>query len=372
MYIPDVETDERVDLREVVRDLVATLSPESKLREVIETDLGHDPDLWRALLDMGLAGLTIPESLGGAEAGVEELAVVFQEMGRALVPAPLFSSTVAATLVEAVGNAQVSSRYLPRIADGTALVAVALFTEGGHWSTEGIASDVMPAGDEWVITGERRLVVDGMAADVLLLPAITDAGIALFAVDLGESGVVKTRLTTLDLTRRVADIAFERVPATLLATGGEAESALASAIRRAILIAVCEQTGVAEKLMSTAVDYATFRYQFGRLIGEFQAIKHKLADMALDLERMKSVQQELVRLTAAGDPEAVLVTHMAKAYCSEALFRIAADTIQTLGGVGYTWDYDAHLYFRRAKSSEMLLGDPEYHREAMLSILERT
>jgi alkylation response protein AidB-like acyl-CoA dehydrogenase len=324
------------------------------------------------LVEMGLVGLTVPESFGGGGAGVAELAVIFQEMGRKLVPTPLFSSAVASALIEGLDDAQASERYLPGIADGSLLPAVALFTEAGQWSTEGIASDATQAGGAWSITGERRFVIDAAAADLLLVPARTPGGVSLFAVDANAAGVTRTRLTTLDLTRRIADVGFDNVPATLIGAEGHAEQAIELTIQRAILVAVCEQTGAAEELMNTAVDYAKFRYQFGRLIGEFQAIKHKLADMALDLERMKSVQQQLVRVTAENGPDVAIVTHLAKAYCSEALFRIAADTIQTLGGVGYTWEYPAHLYFRRAKSSETILGIPESHRESMLNILERT
>ena len=370
MYIADVEIEEHVHLREAIRDLVGTLSSASAVRAAIESELGHDPKVWQAVADMGLVGLTVPEAFGGAGAGVEELAVTFQEVGRKLVPTPLFSSVVAATLIEALDDEEVSSHYLPAIADGSLLVAVALFSSQGEWTTAGLAADVAQDGDTWSITGERTLVIDALAADVVLVPARTANGISIFAVETQHEGVFRTRLTTLDLTRRIGDISFSGASATLLGAEGEAEDALATAIQRAILLAVCEQTGAAEEVMTMAVDYAKFRYQFGRLIGEFQAIKHKLADMTLDLERMKSVQQQLVRMTAVPGSDVTVLTHLAKAYCSEALFLLAADTIQTLGGLGYTWEHDAHLYFRRAKSAEAILGTPESHREAMLVVLE--
>ncbi|MDH6291328.1 acyl-CoA dehydrogenase family protein [Rhodococcus opacus] len=372
MYIADVEIEEHSELREVVRDLVDTLSPMSAVRTAAESESGHDPKMWQALVDMGLVGLTVPEQFGGAGAGVAEQAIAFQELGRRLVPSPLFSSAVASALIEAIGDAQASERYLAKIADGSLVVAVALRSDDGQWSSAGVASDVTQSGDSWSITGSRSFVIDALLADVILVPAKTQSGLSLFAIDTAESGVSREKLTTLDFTRRMGDVAFDNVPAMLLGVEGQAKDAVDEAFRRAILVTVCEQAGAAELLMGMAVDYAKSRYQFGRLIGEFQAIKHKLAEMALDVERMKSVQQHLVRVTAQNSPGRVVLTHLAKAYCSEALFRIAADTIQTLGGLGYTWEHDAHLYFRRAKSAEVLLGTPEIHRELMLGVLENT
>jgi alkylation response protein AidB-like acyl-CoA dehydrogenase len=224
-------------------------------------------------------------------------------------------------------------------------------------------------GGGWTLSGRRSHVLDGCAAGLLLVVVTDDAGPSVFAVRGDAPGLTVTPLTTLDLTRRQAAVQFSGVPATLVGGRGDAGAALRRTLDLAAVALAAEQAGGAGRLLQMSIEYAKDRYQFGRPIGSFQAIKHKLADMALDVERMDSVVRHAATV-ADGDPAALpAVAGIAKVFCSEAYFRVAAENIQVHGGIGFTWEHPAHLYFRRAKSSEFLLGSPSAHRERLLRTL---
>ena len=365
MFIVDIEGEEQQALRSAVRSLTQSRSPESAVRSIIDSGTHYDRGLWNEMATMGLTALTVPEDLGGVGGSVQDQAIVFEELGRALVPSPFLSSVaVAASLIEKLGE-EASKELLPSIADGTMIATAVLETDE---SSGGVAA--LQVGDRWVLSGELRFVVDGSVADLVLVPARTASGVSVFAVETSAEGISRTPLTTLDLTRGQADLAFDGVPARLLGGEGQASPAIECALQRGILALVSEQTGAADHLLDLALDYAKTRFQFGRLIGEFQAIKHKFAEMAFDLERMKSVQAQLARALQDDSNDLPVLAHLAKAFCSEAFFRIAAETIQVHGGIGFTWEHQAHLYFRRAKSTEVLFGGPGHHREAMLRLVE--
>ncbi|HLH46891.1 MAG TPA: acyl-CoA dehydrogenase family protein, partial [Acidimicrobiales bacterium] len=325
--------------------------------------------VWRQMAEqLGLQGLAIPEEHGGSGYTYVELTVVFEEMGRALLAAPYFATVaLAANLLLASDDAQAQADYLPGLAAGTTIGAVALAESSGRWDEEGItlAATAGGSGEGWTLTGEKRYVIDGHLADLVLVAARTPAGVSVFAVDKGAEGLTATSLTTMDQTRKQAQLTFEGTPARLVGEEGRGWAAISTMLDKAVVALAAEQVGGAQKVLEMAVEYAKRRVQFGRPIGSFQAIKHKCADMLLEVESAKSAAYYAGWAAAEDNEELPVVASLAKSYCSEAYFHAAADNIQIHGGIGFTWEHPAHLYFKRAKSSELLFGDPTYHRELL-------
>jgi alkylation response protein AidB-like acyl-CoA dehydrogenase len=358
------------EFRHSLRRFLADKSPAAEVRRLMETGSGYDPQVWKQLADqLGLQGLAIPEEFGGAGATPVELGIAFEEMGRVLLCAPFFSTVgLAAHALLAAGDEQAKREYLPRIADGSLLATVAVTEEDGRWDLAAVRTPAAPDGSAsgaFLLDGTKMFVVDGHSAQVLLVVARTDGGLGLFAVDALDAGVVRTPLQTLDMTRKLARVELRRVPARLVSGPGDATAALSRALDLALVALTAEQVGGAQRCLDMAVDYAKIRMQFGRPIGSFQAIKHKCAEMLLEVESAKSAAYH-----AAGSTpdELPVATAIAKAYCSEAYSHVAAENIQVHGGIGFTWEHDAHLYFRRAKSSQLFLGDEHYHRERFAAL----
>jgi alkylation response protein AidB-like acyl-CoA dehydrogenase len=276
---------------------------------------------------------------------------------------------LAVSALLASGDDERCAELLPRIADGTSIAAVAFTDRRGHWVPSGndVLAQQRSAG--WTITGSRPYVIDGAVADILLVAAATDSGPGLFAVDAASDGFSATPVQTLDMTRRQANVTFNDTEATVIGTIGAADAYLSHALNAALAALAAEQVGGARRLMEMSVEYAQVREQFGRPIGSFQAIKHKCADMLVEVESSTSAAYAACAAIAEGSEETTLLCSLAKAYCSEAYCHVAAENIQVHGGIGFTWEHPAHLYFRRAKSSEMLFGTPAYHRERMLKEL---
>jgi alkylation response protein AidB-like acyl-CoA dehydrogenase len=364
---------EQEEFRHSLRRFLADKSPAAEVRRLMETDAGYDPQVWRQLADqLGLQGLAIPEEFGGTGATAAELGIAFEEMGRALLCAPFFSTVgLAAQALLAAGDDQAKREYLPRIADGSLLATVAVTEPDGRWDlpavrTSAVADGAPPAAPAtFLLDGTKMFVVDGHVAEVLLVVARTDDGLGLFAVDAAAAGVVRSLLPTLDMTRKLARVELSGVPARLVSGPGDATAALSRALDLALVALAAEQVGGAQRCLDMAVDYAKIRMQFGRPIGTFQAIKHKCAEMLIEVESAKSAAYH-----AAGSApdELGVAAAIAKAFCSEAYFHVAAETIQVHGGIGFTWEHDAHLYFRRAKSSQLMLGDEHYHRERFAAL----
>ncbi|MCL2395224.1 MAG: acyl-CoA dehydrogenase, partial [Acidimicrobiaceae bacterium] len=285
------------------------------------------------------------------------------EMGRALLCAPFFSSVgLAANLLLSVDDEAARSDYLPGIAAGDTIATVALAESSGRWDEEGIQLTASPDG---ALTGEKRYVLDGHLADLILVPARTPAGISIFAVERGAAGLTTTSVKTMDETRKQARVSFEATPSRLLGADGAGWPAVSKMLDLAAVALAAEQVGGASRVLEMAVQYAKDRVQFGRPIGSFQAIKHKCADMLVEVESARSALYYAAWAAGAGDAELPAVASLAKSYCSEAYFHAAAQNIQIHGGIGFTWEHPAHLYFKRAKSSELLFGDPAYHRELL-------
>lgn len=340
-------TAEQEDLRRLLRQFFAQHSPSSEVRRLMETEEGFDPEVWKQLSDqIGLVGLAIPENVGGAGYGVVELAVVFEEMGRALACVPYLSTILAAQALVLSGT---GDDLLPSIADGSRTATLALCSAAGSWSLE---STPVRATAEGALNGTAHFVLDGLTADVVLVVANGPDGPALYAV---TEGFDRTSLPTLDMTRKLATLTFSSTPARLLGTVSDWWPHFLDIAR--VLVA-CEQVGGAQWCLDTSVAYATLRYQFNRPIGSFQAIKHKLADMLLDVENARSAAYYAI--FALSDPlsdETATVVPLATAVCAENFRQVAADCIQVHGGIGFTWEHDAHLYYRRSGSSAMQFGD---------------
>jgi alkylation response protein AidB-like acyl-CoA dehydrogenase len=360
-------SEEQEELRRTVRSFLEQKSPESEVRRLMETTEGYDPSVWKQMGEqLGLQGLAIPEEFGGSGYSYVELGVVLEEMGRALLCAPYFSTVVlAANTLLHCGDESAQKEYLPGIASGETIATLAFTEPSGRWDADGIQMTASGSGDSWTLDGEKMFVIDGHTADLLLVAARTGAGISLFAVPADASGVTRTPLSTMDQTRKQAKVEFSGTPARLIGADGAGWDTLDRVLDLAAVGLAAEQVGGAQKCLEMSVEYAKVRVQFGRPIGSFQAIKHKCADMLLEVESAKSAAYYAMWAASELNDELPVVASLAKAYCSDAYFHAAAENIQIHGGIGFTWEHPAHLYFKRAKSSELLLGDPTYHRELL-------
>ncbi|HEC09887.1 MAG TPA: acyl-CoA dehydrogenase [Acidimicrobiales bacterium] len=359
-------TEEQEELRNIVRSFMEDKSPESEVRRLMETDEGYDPAVWAQMAEqLGLQSLIIPEEYGGQGYGWVELIVVLEEMGRALMAAPFFSTVVLAanTLIHS-GNEEAKAKYLPGIASGETIATLALTEANGRWDAEGVTATATPDGDGWRINGEKTYVLDGAIANLIIVAARTDKGIELFTVDGDAAGLSRESLSTMDQTRKQARLTFENTPAEHL-TDTDDFAYLSKILDLAAVGLAAEQVGGAQIVLEMAVQYAKDRVQFGRPIGSFQAIKHKCADMLLEVESAKSAAYYAGWCASEMNDELPSVASLAKAYCSDAYFHCAGENIQIHGGIGFTWEHPAHLYFKRAKSSELMFGDPAYHRELL-------
>ncbi len=360
-------SEEQEELRKVVRDFLNAKSDEPTVRELMDTEAGYDAAVWTQMAEqMGLQGLVVPEEYGGSGYSFVELIVVLEEMGRRLLCAPYFSTVVLAgqTLIHS-GDDAAKQAHLPGIASGETIATLAYTEPNGKWDDSAVTATATKDGDAWKINGEKLYVLDGHTADLIITAARTDAGISLFAVAGDAPGLTRTALSTMDQTRKQARLQYADVPATLIGTDGGGWDVLSKVLDLAAVALAAEQVGGSQEVLESAVQYAKDRVQFGRPIGSFQAIKHKCADMLLEVESAKSAAYYAGWCASELNDELPSVASLAKAYCSEAYFHAAAENIQIHGGIGFTWEHPAHLYFKRAKSSELLFGDPTYHRELL-------
>ena len=353
-------TGEQRDLRDAVRGLLAR--QQNPAPEPGDPGPGYDRALWQRLCgEIGVAGLAIPACYGGAGAGPAETHVVMEELGRALTPSPMLGSAVlAAQALLASGDAAACQRLLPALAGGTAIAALAWTDEAGHWDPRKVA---FAATSDHVLTGEAHYVLDGDVADVLLAAAHTPGGVALFEVDPRHSGVTRHAVAAMDTTRRLASVRLDEAPGLLLGDSAGATGGLALARARdlACVALTAEQVGAAQRALDLTVAYTKVRVQFGRAIGSFQALQHRMADLYVLVESARSLSYAAASAAAEGAPDLGLRAAAAKAYCAEALARVAGQMIQLHGAIGITWEHDAHRYFKRAHGSGQLFGRPAEH-----------
>lgn len=361
-------TEEQDQFREIVARFMVDKSPTMSVRKLMIDETGSDPGVWRQLCEeLGLAGIHIPEKYGGAGFGSVELGVVMEEQGRALLCAPYLASAVmGGYAILLAGSEDQKQRFLPQIADGSLIATLAVSEANGLWTDADIQMEATGDQNGFTLTGKKRFVVDGDKADVFIVVARHGAGRAFFVVNGGSAGMKKARVTAMDPTRKIADIEFKDVPADLLGEGGADQM---EAYYNAVLIAFSnEMIGGAQAMLASTIDYANLRVQFGRSIGSFQAIKHRCADTCQKVELARATVYQAAQVFSDGE-DATAAASMAKACASEAYLHAAKECIQFHGGIGFTWENDTHLWFKRAKSSEVFLGTPQQHRERMLQAM---
>jgi alkylation response protein AidB-like acyl-CoA dehydrogenase len=386
-------TPEQLMLRQMTRELLAGECPPPVVRQLMDDPAGYREETWRQLAELGLLGITIPEAYGGQGLGPVELALVLEEMGRAVYPGPYFASVVlAATALLAGGSEAQRERYLTGIAAGSTKATLALWEGDASWGMRGIGAVARPAapdGAGYVLQGAKRLVPYAHVADVLLVAARTegsegngspggrgldggaDGGVTLFAVERETPGLEVRPLGTIDQTTRVGEVVLRDVEVggdQVVGPVGGASPILEGVLRQAAVGACAEMLGAARKALEMSVEYARSREQFGQPIGSFQAVKHTCAEMLLEVEQAHAATYYAAWALSAGAPDAALAASVAKAYVGGAARKVCGDAIQVHGGIGFTWEFDLHLSFKRAKHLEPLYGDADFHRERALAL----
>ncbi|GAA3973609.1 acyl-CoA dehydrogenase family protein [Actinomadura viridis] len=351
--------------RESLRQFFRSKWPESSVRASMEARTEEEARVWRQLAQqLGVAGLTLPEEVGGSGSTQIEATLVLEEMGRALYGGPYLATVVlAANALVLSGDGTAGKEYLPAIAAGE-ITATLAFAGGGRDRFGAPAPVARRIADGWAVSGTADRVVDGASADLVLVEADTDAGRSLFALR-SEDGLARRQVETMDQTRRLARLEMTGVRARLVGAEGGAADVLGGVRTLAALALAAEAVGGAARCVQETVDYAKVRHQFGRPIGSFQAVKHRCAEMQTRLESATAAVRHGARVAAEGGEDLALLASVVKVHATESYFRTAADAIQIFGGIGFTWEHFAHLHFKRAKSSELMFGSPRDHRRAI-------
>jgi alkylation response protein AidB-like acyl-CoA dehydrogenase len=360
-------TAEQDELRDSVRRFVSDRAPLPRVRELMETEDGLDRAVWdQASSQLGLLGLAIPEEYGGAGFTFSEQAIVLEELGAGLYGGPYLASAVlAATALLASADQDAQRDLLPALASGETIGTLAFTEDDGFWDPAKIRMTAAKAGDGWRLDGHKSFVLDGGSAGLILVLAVADGGLSLLAVNAAAPGLGRTALPTMDQTRKLARLDFDGVPGRLIGAAGDGTAVIDRVLDVAAIALAAEQLGGAQRSLDLTVEYTKVRHQFGRPIGSFQGLKHRMADLLMEVESLRSAVNYAAAAVAAGSAEVPILASLVKAYASETYFHVAAESIQMHGGIGFTWEHDAHLYFKRAKSSELFLGDASYHRERL-------
>lgn len=366
-------TEDQVMLRNLVREFLTEQAPVKQVRDMMDDALGYDTTVYSQL--MGLGVTPFPESYGGGGLGMIEQAIILEEMGRIPYPGPYFASVIlAGSALMHSGDDNARARYLPDIANGDLTATLALIEDAVDWTPAGIGLAVTYDGGDLVLNGIKRFVPFGQSVDVVFVagraPGSSGAdGVSLVAVPRDAAGLTVEPTTMLDMTSKVATLRFDNVhvPAeNLVGAEGGAAAALEETLRAAAIAAAAEMLGASRKSLEMSNDYAKVRKQFGQFIGQFQAVKHKLAEMLELVENSHAAVYYAAWAVDAGAADAALAASVAKATLNESSKRVCGEAIQVHGGIGYTWEYDLHLYWKRAKYLEPLYGDTSYHRERVL------
>jgi alkylation response protein AidB-like acyl-CoA dehydrogenase len=370
-------SEEQEMLRRSAREFLAKECSPKVVRRLMESEDGFDAALWKKIADLGWTALGIPEQYGGVGTFLD-LVVVLEEAGRALLPGPFFSTMGLAVpvLLEAGIEAQ-KKEVLAAIVEGSARATLAFTEPAGRWDADGVALKATQSGGGWRLDGVKTFVPDAHVADYIAIVARTrgdgEEGLTLFLVKGRPEGMTVKPLETMDMTRRWCEVRFDGVQLDADAVMGSPDKAW-PALKRALewaTAALCaEMAGGVQKVLETSTEYAKTRHQFGKPIGIYQAVSHKIADMLVLSESGRSATYYAAWAVEADAPDRSLAASMAKAYVSDAYRKVAGDGIQVHGGIGFTWEHDMHLYFKRAKSSEVTLGDATYHRELVAQALD--
>jgi len=342
-------------LKNNARKFFATECPMAEVRRIMETETAFDAKLWHKMAEQGFLGVIYPEDAGGLGLGMVELAALAEEMGRALVPGPWLSTLLAGAAIDAAG----SKKHLAEIAAGTAKGTLALLESSASWDPHAVK---MPG-----LSGAKMFVTDAGVADFLVVAARKGSDLALYLVDAKDAAI--EAMPAIDLTRRLYKVSFDNARGELLAVGSAALAAIERALDIATVAICAEMTGGMQRTLDLAVEYAKTRKQFGKPIGEFQAVQHQCADMLVWTESSRSAAYGAAWALNEGVPEARTAVSVAKVYASDACREVGNRGVQVQGGMGFTWENDVHLFYRRAKASEICFGDASFHRERLAKLV---
>jgi alkylation response protein AidB-like acyl-CoA dehydrogenase len=360
-------TEEQNLIRATARQFLEERVGLEKVRELMMSETGFDPVIWKEMAELGWTGLAIAEEHGGSGLSAVEVGVLLEEMGRLVTPGPYFASAVmATTTIQEMGSPEQRADLLPGLATGETIVTLAIFEQARSWSPDTATTTVTRSEGGWVLEGEKRSVLNGADAHLLLVTATTEDGVGVFVVDADSDGVDITPEPVLDPTRRQASIRFDSVNLDDASRLGEGDGS--EKLRRVLALATtalaAEQVGGAQRCMEMSVDYAKTRFQFGRPIGSYQAIKHRCANMLMKVEHAKSATYYAARVTDHPG-ELAIAAPLAGSVAAEAYVWVAGENIQVHGGIGFTWEHDAHIYLKRAKASSLLLGGARHQRDLL-------
>ena len=356
---------EQEELQQLARRFFESESSLAQVRAVMESPAGYDTKVWTQLGELGLTGLIVAEEHGGAGATMIEAAVLLREAGRFLLPAPLLAHTVAAAMLGATADTDLAGELLPDIAAGGVIATVAITDDAGRPSLEETGATATLVDGGWRLDGAKGFVLHGTVADLLLVTASTPEGVGLFAVAAGADGLAVSALEALDPTRKLAGVELRGTPGRLVTTD---RPRLEHGLALAAVAVAAEQSGGADAALQLAVEYAKTRVQFDKPIGSFQAVKHLLADVLVEVESARAASDYAAWAAANSPGELPLVASLAKALCSDTYVQAASVNLQVHGGMGFTWEADPHLYLKRAMATKQLFGSPEQHRERIAAL----
>lgn len=374
-------TQEQIALRDSAREFLSERCTSQFVRTMFDDPTGYNKPMWKEMADLGWLGLTFPEENNGLGLGMVELALMLEEIARAAFPGPFFASVLlAGSALKAAGDKTQREKYLNRIASGDLIATMGVLEESTDWTPESIQLTAKPGGGGFVLNGMKRFVPFASAADVMLVPGRTSShadpsnGISLFLVDAKAKGIVVSPMMDFDLTSKAAQVQFNNVVVPEENVVGDLDNAwhiVKGVLQKAAVGASAEMLGCARKCMEMSVEYAKVREAFGQKIGQFQAIKHKLAEMLVEVESSHSAVYYAAWAQDAQSEDAALAASVAKAYVGDAARKVCGEAIQVHGGIGFTWEFDLHLWFKRAKYFEPMYGDAEFHREQAARVLAR-
>lgn len=360
-------SEEQDLLRQSAADFLRNECPMSYVRQMMEDERGYADEVWNKMAELGWMGLVVPEEHGGAGLSMVDLVVVLEEMGKVVLPGPFFSTVALGGLcVQAAGNEEQKKALLPGMASGQTTLTLACLEENARWDEAGINLSAEKNGGGYVLNGVKLFVSDAHVADHIICAARTSEGVALFLLDRQQAGLGTRLLKTMDQTRKLCAVTLENVHVgadALLGAPGQGWDVLSRVINQSKVALSAEMCGGAQQVLDMSVEYAKVREQFGRPIGSFQAIQHKCADMLVQVEGAKSATYYAAWAVSNDTSDAALAAAMAKAYCSDAYRQVTSEGIQVHGGIGFTWEHDMHIYFKRAKGSEVTFGDATWNRE---------
>ncbi len=372
-------TEDQEALRDATRKFLDNECPTTFVRKMMADDTAHATELWKKIAELGWLGIIVPEEFGGSGGNFLDLVVILEEAGKSLLPGPFFATALlGSTAILAGGSAAQKSAILPKVVEGNHILTLALAEKSGRYDAAGVTLAATPKGKDFVLSGEKLFVPDAHVADQLVVAARTaqsgspEDGITLFLVDAKAPGVSIAQLKTVDMTRRQCHVAFQDVAvanAQVVGEVGKGWSILRRVLEQAMAGLCAEMVGTGQKALDMAVAYAKERVQFGKPIGSFQAVKHKCVDMMVQVENARSLTYYAAWTVDENTPEASQAVPMAKAYCSDMCKTVASEAIQVHGGIGFTWEHDMHLFYRRGLASEAAFGSAPVHREVVAQAL---